>query len=279
MTPTGDGALRRDGFDIHFVEWDRGTLAPAILLLHGLSSNARYWDRVAEHIEGRRLVALDLTPDLPERAAMEALLMDAVYVVDRLHLDRPVVVGHSWGAALALELAVRHPSVVSGLVFVDGPIMGVATIFSWDEVEARMQPDFPRYTTVADAVAHTRSYLHDAWGDDLEAFVAAGLKRDGDALVPALTAPVRHRILRDLHETDAERLWPSVRVPAAALIARKSDAKISRSTEAGMLRVAEIAPSVEIKRFETPHDIPLYAPAEVAGEIERVARQAESVRA
>lgn len=247
-------------------------MAPAVLLMHGLGSNARYWDRVAGHMQQRRLVALDLTPARPERARMDQLLLDAAFAIEQLRLDRPVVVGHSWGAGLGLELVARNPTLASGFVFVDGPIDGVARIFSWQEVETRMQPDFPRYPSLEAAVADTKSHLHEAWGDDLLPFVAGGLRREDDAFVATLTREVRHQMLRDLYDSDPQLLWPRVRVPAAALIARKSDARISRSTEEGMPRVAAIAPAVTIKRFQTPHDIPLYAPAEVAQDIEAVAR-------
>lgn len=267
---------------MHHVEWeprDETPVAPAILLLHGLGSNARYWDRVAKHLPGRRVVALDLTPERAEDAGMDQLMGVIAAAIEQLHLDRPVVVGHSWGAGLALEFVARYPGLASGLVFVDGPIDGVARIFTWGEVEAFMQPPLPRYATLADAIAHSRHELGAAWGEDLEPFVEAGLRHDADELVPALTAPVRHRLLRDLYDSDPERLWPNVSVPAAALIAKKSDARISRSTETGMERVAKLAPAVKIERFQTPHDIPLYAPAEVAREIELIARQAEAVTA
>lgn len=256
------------------VEWrpDRDAESPAILLLHGLGSNARYWNRVASHLRSRRLVALDLTPQDPADAEMERLLAGVVQAVDEHHLDRPVVVGHSWGAGLALELVARHPGLTSGLVFVDGPIDGVARIFGWDEVEAFMQPPLPRYATLDDAIAQTRAHLGEAWGEDLVPFVEAGLRREGAELVAKLTAPVRHQILRDLFASDPEQLWPTLQVPAVALIARKSDARISRSTDEGMVRVAQIAPAVRIKRFETPHDIPLYAPGEVAQEVQLLAR-------
>jgi pimeloyl-ACP methyl ester carboxylesterase len=182
----------------------------------------------------------------------------------------------AWRAGLALEFVVAHPELASGFVFVDGPIHGVARIFSWEEVQALMQPPFSRYASVADAAADTRRYLGEAWGDDLEPYVAAGLMGHADGLVSRLTPPVRLRILRDLYDSDPDRLWPEVAVPAAALIARKRDARISRSTDAGMARIAEIAPSVSVRRFATPHDIPLYAPAEVAAEIELIAGRAES---
>ena len=208
---------------------------------------------------------------------MPQLIADISFAIAELGLERPVVVGHSWGAGLALEFVVEHQELVSGFVFVDGPIHGVARIFTWEEVEAMMQPPFRHYASAAEAIADSRAYLGIAWGDDLEPYVEAGLTRDSEGFVSKLTSPVRLRILRDLYDSDPEQLWRKVRVPAAALIARKSDAKISRSTEVGMERIGEVAPAVLIKRFETPHDIPLYAPIEVAWEIERVAREVSSL--
>ena len=257
----------------------RDPVAPDVLLLHGLGSNARFWDRVARHLNTRRLVALNLTPADPDTAAMDEVMDRIASAIRDLTMDRPVVSGHSWGASLALEFAVRHAELLSGLVFVDGAILGVARIFSREESEAVMQPPLPRYATLAAAIAHTRADLKDAWGEDLEPFVEAGLMRDGDELVPRLTAAVRLRILRDLYASDPAALWPRVRVPAAALIARKSDPRIARATEEGILQLPQIAPSVRIVRFQTPHDIPLYDPEGVAREIEQVAAQAETVKA
>ena len=279
MTPSTDGWLQRDGVGFHYAEWSRAGLAPPILLLHGLGSNSRYWDRVSDHLRDRRLVALDLTHETPGRAAAGELLRDIAFAVQQLELERPVVAGHSWGAALALDFVARNPTSAAGLVFIDGPVMGVAPIFTWEEVEARMQPALHRFSTLDDAVANTKAELREAWGEDLRPFVEAGLNQDGEWLRPRLTNEVRHRILHDLYMTDAEALWRNVSVPAAALIARKSEVRISRSTDSGMQRLGEIAPWVEVKRFDTPHDIPLYAPVDVALEIERVARQTEAVSA
>ena len=251
-------------------------MSPSILLLHGLGSNARYWDRVAGHLPSRRRVALDLTATDPDHAAMPELIANVAQAVSELGLGRPVVAGHSWGAGLGLELVVAHPELASGFVFVDGPVHGVARIFTWEEVQAMMQPPFRHYASRLEAIAESRAYLGDAWAEDLEPYVEAGLRRDGEGLVSALTSPVRLRMLHDLHASDPERLWPRVRMPAAVLIARKYDARIAAATDDGVVRLAEIAPMVAVKRFATPHDIPLYAPAEVAREIELIAARAGS---
>lgn len=276
-----EGSLRRANFEFSYVEWDADgpPVEPPVLLLHGLSSNARYWDRVAAHLRSRRLVALDLTPNEPADAAMTELIADVAFAVDALGLHRTVLVGHSWGAGLGLEFVAAHRELVSGFVFVDGPLSGVARIFTWEEVQAMMQPPFRHYASADEAFMESRGYLGEAWGDDLKPYVEAGLKRDPDGLVARLTSPVRLQILRDLHDSDPDQLWPKVTVPAAALIARKHDARIASSTEAGMARLGEISPNVAIKRFPTPHDIPLYAPREVAHEIELIARSASAERA
>jgi hypothetical protein len=73
-------------------------------------------------------------------------------------------------------------------------------------------------------------------------------------------------------------LWSRVEVPAAALLARHGPARIATSREAGAARLAELAPNVEVKWYESPHDIPLFMPAEVALAIEHVASLAAGDR-
>lgn len=212
-------------------------------------------------------------PVAPAGFSMDELTADVAAVIGRLRLERPVVAGHSWGAGVALEFVARFPELASGLVFVDGPMQGVAKIFSWDEVKTTMQPPLPRYPSIAHALADSKRDFAEAWADDLQPFVQARVMRDGDAWVLTLTEPVRLALLRGLYDSRPDELWPTVHVPAEVLVAQHSE-RISRSHEKGLERLREIAPSVEVKRFQTPHDIPLYAPAEVAQEIERVARLA-----
>jgi pimeloyl-ACP methyl ester carboxylesterase len=277
------GWLDRDGIRFHYLEWapDGAAAEPAVLLLHGLSSNARYWERVARHLDGRRLVALDQrghgltgrapnSPTVPEGYAMEALLDDAAFTISGLDLGKPVVVGHSWGATVALELVGTRPTLASGLVFIDGPVQSAANFFSWEEAQRIMQPPLPRFATFADAVAESRRDFEGAWEDDLEPFVTARVVPDSDKLILTLTAPARLELLRGLYESQPDVLWPQVGVPAVALLALRSFARISRSTETGAAQLSVIAPRVEVHWLDTPHDIPLFMPAEVAAEIERI---------
>lgn len=285
MGAPAEGWLERDGVRLHYLEWmpePASGRKPPLVLLHGLSSNARYWERLARHLPDRRLVALDqrghgLTgqppraPAFPDGYAMEQLLHDVVFLISELGLGKPVVVGHSWGATIALELVGTHPASASGLAFIDGPVQSAANLFSWEEAQTLMQPPLPRFATFEEAVSQSKRDFEGTWDQDLESFVKARIIPDGDALILTLTAPVRLELLRGLYDAQPDVLWPRVEVPAAALLAKHGPARISRSREVGAARLTELAPNVEVSWYDSPHDIPLFMPAEVASAIERVA--------
>ena len=119
-----------DGTHLHALAWepvDPDPDLPSFLLVHGLSSNAQLWAGVGAVLAGRghRVVAVDqrghgLSAKVDGGDAFGTLTDDLVAVMDALDLDRPVVVGQSWGGNVALELAAHHGDRVAALVAVDG---------------------------------------------------------------------------------------------------------------------------------------------------------------
>src|SRR5881409_4538231 len=96
---------------------DRST-APFVLV-HGLASNARLWDGVAEHLHaaGHTVVVIDQRghgrSDAPETGYdLETAVADLLALINALELDRPVLAGQSWGGNVVLELGWRRPEVV-----------------------------------------------------------------------------------------------------------------------------------------------------------------------
>lgn len=107
------------GARIHYV--DRGG-GPPIVLLHGLGATLRNFDYgVADALAADHRV---IVMDRPGSGYSEVLggqmgVLDQAAVVasfiDALGLERPLLVGHSLGGAIALGVATHHPEVVGGL--------------------------------------------------------------------------------------------------------------------------------------------------------------------
>jgi pimeloyl-ACP methyl ester carboxylesterase len=282
MATVGEGYFERDGVRLHYLEWG-GPVAgrPSMLLLHGLGSNARFWERTAAELDGRHLLALDqrshgLSDRPVEGNANPTFVADAHALVERAGLDRPVVAGHSWGAVIALEYAAAHPSETGALSVMDGPVW--ANGVNWDDVKDFVQPPFPLFPGLADAYRNQAAYLPDAWAEDLERFVAAGLVPEAGGFRSTLTVPVRYDILRAMFGADTPALWAKVTCPVAVLLARSGPGEFVRMKERGAEELRAHKPGARIRWFDTPHDIPLYQPAEIARELVKLAEEAAGRR-
>jgi pimeloyl-ACP methyl ester carboxylesterase len=118
--------LEVDGIRVHYS--DRGSGRP-IVLVHGNAVTGDDYNTsgVAERLlETSRVIIFDRPgygyserPRWRPWAAFEQaeLLHKAL---KRLGVERPVVVGHSWGTLVALALAIRHPADTAGLVLLSG---------------------------------------------------------------------------------------------------------------------------------------------------------------
>ena len=160
-----------------------------MLLLHGVTSSAGTWWRVAPAIaaSGRRVIAVDMpghgrTQAWRGRHRFAETAEDVAGFIRAAGLDRPdlAVVGHSWGAMVAAHLpgAGFRPRV---LVLLDPPGLTVAEfeVFVKDPTE---QP----YATFEDAAAAMRA-ANPTWTDGDVAAKAQGLTEfNPDAVVAVL---------------------------------------------------------------------------------------------
>jgi lipase len=98
--------------------------APRVLCLHGVTSHGRHFAKLAETLDGYHVVAPDLlghgsSPYEPPWSI--AAHLDAI--LETVGAQPGLVVGHSFGGRLALELAARRPELVSRLVLLDPAIL------------------------------------------------------------------------------------------------------------------------------------------------------------
>jgi 3-oxoadipate enol-lactonase len=170
-----------DGLRIHYQQKGRGE---DVVLLHAVTGNLSIWlfsNLMGVLAEEFRVTAYDLrghgASDVPASGYTSA---DMVEDLRRLHADLrlgpALLVGHSFGAVVAVHAAVLYPDMVRGLILSD--------------------PYFP-------GLAHLEPNLADAemWREVREALVDAGAELDGEVdftrlfrVVAGLTPPQEARL-------------------------------------------------------------------------------------
>jgi len=260
---------------------------PSILLLHGLASSSHIWDLMAPRLAPRlRVVAYDqrghgLSGKPSIGYGFDRMTADAAAVIRTLRLGRPVVVGHSWGANVALQIAVERPRLVSGDVLVDGGFLSMRDRMDWRTARTMLAPPQLKGMSLQQFRAGMRGFTRGAveLTPEVESVFLSLMRVDRDGNIhPRLSRANHLRILRALWEQDAQGLLRRVQVPTLVLAVRSAPAE---ADSAGFMeekeRAAEVVKAIDkavrFEWIEGIHDIPLQRPDAVAERIERFARE------
>jgi pimeloyl-ACP methyl ester carboxylesterase len=135
---SAESLLEIDGRRVHVDA--RGAGEP-LLLLHGFGASTLIWEAVIDGLaRHRRVVAIDLNgfgwserPLDRTSYTLEGQERLVLAVADRLGFERFDLAGHSYGGAISIFLASRHPARVRSLLLVDAamPTYGEARRRRW----------------------------------------------------------------------------------------------------------------------------------------------------
>jgi pimeloyl-ACP methyl ester carboxylesterase len=283
-TPT-DRAVAGDGVGLHARDW--GGRGPAVLLLHGLASNARIWDGVGPRLVGAGLqaVALDLrghgASDQPGSGYDFADVgRDLAAALHGLGLERPLLVGHSWGANVALQFAADRPGAVAGLALVDGALLGVAEWAGATREEARRRLAPPRFAVpLEDWLARAGRFepAGSAGRPWVRDYLRAGVEVDDRGVARSRFHFDNHmQVIDALYDQRPAALYPLVDCPVLLCPAEDpADGGEHATAKRGAVgRALQLLPSAHVTWYEdTMHDIPLQRPAELAADLARFAKE------
>ncbi|HEX7321774.1 MAG TPA: alpha/beta hydrolase [Mycobacterium sp.] len=119
-----------------------------VLAIHGLTGHGQRWERLAaDHLPEVTMAAPDLLGHGRSSWAAPWTIEANVSALARLlgeTAEEPVVVvGHSFGGAIALHLAATHPNLTAALVLLD-PAIGLDGAWMADIADAMLRsPDYP----------------------------------------------------------------------------------------------------------------------------------------
>lgn len=201
------------GVRLHYLEWTptRPIATPPVVLLHGISGNARNYDALTAALGERfHLYALDLRGhddsgwDERRDYRISALVYDLNLLIDDLGLSQVILVGTGLGADVALGLVSARPAIVRGLVLNDsGPEAGSSGLKRVLEAIREAPTDFD---DIAGAMAWWREHYPSLseYDDGVVAeFIDSTLRASGDGRLvwkfdPALRAIDDLGALRDV---------------------------------------------------------------------------------
>jgi len=220
---------------------------PAVVLLHGFASSLDTWEPVRSALRRHhRVLALDLKgfgwTDRPagdyspeEQARLVLALMD------ERGIDRAALVGHSYGASVALAAALEAPERVSRLALYDAWVYEdqLPTFFHWARADGVGEALFAVfYDQRPDERMSRAFYDPDAITESLVETVEASLERPGTKAA-ALAA------VRGMRYDRLEWRYPRVRVPVLLLWGREDAVTPLEIGE----RLARELPAAELRVF------------------------------
>ncbi len=266
---------------VNYRNW--GGNGPPMILIHGLASSMRIWDYLAPWLMSHFTV---LTYDQrghgssqkPEgKYDLPTMLADLVSLVDKLELTAPIMVGHSWGATLALAYASGYPGNCGGVALVDGGAVDIKAVpgASWERISMELAPPHLSSLTLDDIVKHAQtSGLENISAPGLRDFYKSIMDEQPDGTVQAILNRENHmQILRAIWDADVKGMVEKLKAALFLMMAEDPVGESAGSIYAlakkiGVREVEELNANAKVVWLaNTIHDIPLQRPERLAEEL------------
>lgn len=243
------------------------------LLVHGLASNARLWDGVAEVIAaaGHPVVAVDQRghgrSSKPDHGYdFETIVADLVALVGWLGWVRPVVVGQSWGGNVVIELGATHPELAGAIAAVDGGFIELSSRFdTWEECSTVLAP--PRL--IGTPLSTIESWMrngHPSWPESGIAGSLANFEVRADGTIaPWLTFERHMMILQALYAHRPAERYPLLVAPTMLIPADTGHSAFTHDKREAVDAALALLQHGRVRWFApADHDIHAQHPVELA---------------
>ena len=208
--PIVDSVESEDGVMIHYEILGAGE--PTLVFVHGWSCDRSYWKtQMDEFSKTYQVVSIDIGGHGEsglgrENWTMEAFGTDVASVVNKLNLNKIVMIGHSLGGGVVLQAAKQLPDRVVGLIGVD----------TYKKFGTGYPPE--KITKIvsafkADFVASMNGFIRSMFLDDADSTLVNQIVSDM-SLAPVEVAT---SAMESYFSTDTQELLKKVRVPIRAI--------------------------------------------------------------
>jgi pimeloyl-ACP methyl ester carboxylesterase len=249
-----------------------------IILIPGLSSSPRVWDRLTDqlsdryrvhriHVQGFAGAPAEDNSTGPVAAPVAEDL--ARYIAEK-GLGKPAVIGHSMGGTIGMMLAARHPDSVGKLMVVDMvPFMGA--MFAQPGTDPTAESVTPMADMMYQGMASTPLEQYQQQADaQIVAMINSEALRAGP-LEDSRTSDrqVSASAFRELVVTDLRAELPAITAPTTVLYVKFNDPRMTPEITDGVYRASfATLPSATLTRIDySAHFIMLDQPVRFAAEV------------
>ncbi len=273
-----EGWVQTSRLGMYYRDWGPGSPEGVpVVALHGLASSSLWYDLVAPLLaDTHRVVAPDQrghgrSEHPPAGYDWQSLAADVVAFMESVGLDRPAVLGHSWGGYVALALAAKFPRSLSRVVLIDGGFMDWTR---WPRANREWFEDLLRPRRVEGDregyLASQRAHLANCWSPELEPIVMSMVRTGEDGQVRDILDPANHaQVLDALWTEPSSTMFHKVECPALVVPAgssgRSAGSQFARMREEMAQAAGTAIPDCRVEWVaDTIHDIGYHKPAELA---------------
>ena len=192
--------VQANGVRLHYL--DHPGKGPTLVLTHGLSANAHFFDGlcVAGLAPALRVLSFDLRgrglSDKPDAGyTMEDHAADLLGALDALGLERVVLGGHSFGGLLTLYVAATAPERVERAMVLDVPAeVDPAVLDQIGPSLARLDQVYPSRDAYVEFVRALPYFTDGGWDEGIAAFYRAELEELPDRTFRPRCRPAQIRL-------------------------------------------------------------------------------------
>ena len=281
----------------HYLHWNAAATGKSALLVHGLASNARIWTYVATQLAEAdyQLIAPDMRghglSDRPQNGySFDQIFQDLSAIIQSFDLEKPLLIGHSWGAQLVIEYATRTqsgPFAPGAIVLVDGGIVQLNKVpgADWESTRTWLTPPKLAGMQLDDFIALLQS-TDSKWRPDDETIqlILANFEVDEQGIIyPRLNFENHMQIVRNIWGYKLYDQYDRIRCPVLMIPARPAaplsmgEKNFLEAKEQGIKSAQEKIPQLKVLWMENSiHDIPLQRPHDLATAINSFSNRSSS---
>lgn len=250
-----------------------------IILLHGLSQQSQYW-KVVQSEMTLPSIAVDLRGHGQSQGfnnqsdySVDRIARDLLELMDHLHIPAAHVVGHSWGASIALRLAIIAPDRIFSCTLIDGGTFNPSDLVpkfvdTISALRTLLTPPSGPFS-LTDLMTHYQQIDPPSGDKIMEAISATYQEIDAGLFVSKLGLD-RHMLVLDSliaydHISDVQR----IKVPTWVILCQTGD--YWDSIKENIVPLLLNNPLIHVQNwYDSVHDVPLQRPTTVANLIAEI---------